>query len=290
VTTALEHHAVLLPWMRLRDEGRIDLVILPCGPDGVVGLEKWDESVDRNTALVVTNNGNNTLGTTQCCREVAKIARDAGALICVDGAQGVPHRKVDMRREGYDFLCFSAHKMLGPTGIGALAMRKGLLGSLEPLALGGGTVKTVSLDRAVPADDATRFEAGVQHYSGIVGFAAACDYLKAVGMENVESHEHELASAIRKALEGAGAEIYGPKEGAQSALLSFNLKGAKAHDVALMLDKDDIAVRSGFFCAQPAMEALGAKGGAVRASAYIYNDGNDIRRLGESLQKIARLF
>ncbi len=290
VTTVLEHHAVLLPFMRLREAGRIELEILGCGPDGKVDYNQWAGAVDRGTALVVTNNGNNTLGTSQCSRELVKLAHDAGALVCVDGAQGVPHRRVDMRAEGYDFLCFSAHKMLGPTGIGALAMRGGIMKTIEPLVLGGGTVKAVTLQKAVAADDFTRFEAGVQHYSGIIGFAAACGYLRALGMESVEAHERSLGAAMHRALESAGAEPYGTGNGARSALVSFNLKGAKAHDVALMLDKDGIAVRSGFFCAQPAMEALGAKNGAVRASAYVYNNEADVRRLGESLQRIAKLY
>jgi cysteine desulfurase/selenocysteine lyase len=290
VTSALEHHAVLLPWMALRDEGIITLETVGCGNDGNVGEDAWAEAIDRETALVVTNNGNNTCGTSQCTDRLARIAHDNGAMICIDGAQGVPHRRADFRREDYDFLCFSAHKMLGPTGIGALAVKKERMAKLAPLVRGGGTVRTVTMEKAVPVNDYTRFEAGVQHYSGIIGFAAACDYLKSFGMENVEAHEKELAAAMLRGLEDAGACIYGPKETPRSALYSFNLKGAKAHDVALMLDKEGIALRSGFFCAQPAMEAMGAKEGAVRASCYIYNTHDDVKKLGEALGRIAQLY
>ncbi len=290
VTSALEHHAVLLPWMDLQEQGKIRLEIVGCDESGHVGEERWANAIDRDTALVVTNNGNNTSGVSQCTKNLAKLAHDNGALLCIDGAQGIPHRRVDFRKENFDFLCFSAHKMLGPTGIGALVMKKEHMAKLQPLVRGGGTVKTVTLAKVEPVNDYTRFEAGVQHYSGMLGFSAACDYLRAYGMENVEAHEKALASAMRSELENAGVQIHGPLDEQRSALYSFNIRGAKAHDVALMLDKDGIAVRSGFFCAQPAMEAMGAKGGAVRASCYIYNTPEDVKRLGDALKKIAALY
>lgn len=290
VTSTLEHHAVLLPFMDLQERGIIRLETVHCDGHGQVRDEDWANAIDRETALVVTNNGNNTSGASQCSPALVKMAHDNGALVCIDGAQGVPHKRVDFRKENYDFLCFSAHKMLGPTGIGALVMKKEKMANLRPLVRGGGTVKTVTLGKVEPVADHTRFEAGVQHYSGMVGFSAACDYLKAYGMENVEAHEKELSAIMKKELEGAGASIHGPLEGQKSALYSFNLKGAKAHDVALMLDREGIAVRSGFFCAQPAMESMGAKGGAVRASCYIYNTPDDVRRLGQALGKISSVF
>ncbi|MCI0504138.1 cysteine desulfurase [Candidatus Micrarchaeota archaeon] len=290
VTSGLEHHAVLLPWMDLHERGIARLELVKSDASGHADEDAWADAIDRETALVVTNSGNNTSGVSQCTKNLARIAHDNGALVCIDGAQGVPHRKADFRRENFDFLCFSAHKMLGPTGIGALVMKKERMAGLQPLIRGGGTVKTVSLEKVVPVRDYTRFEAGVQHYSGMIGFAAACDYLKSYGMENVEAHEKALAVEMLRELEAAGATVYGPKDVPRSALYSFNIKGAKAHDVALMLDKEDIAVRSGFFCAQPAMEAMGAKEGAVRASCYIYNTSEDVKRLGDALKKISALY
>jgi len=291
VTTVLEHHAVLLPLMKLRDRGKIRLEIVGCGSDGTVSAERWARAIDKETALVVTNNGTNTTGWKGNAREVAKIAHDNGALICIDGAQGVPHSRTDFKREGFDFLCFSGHKMLGPTGIGALVAKKELLDKLDPLVSGGGTVKTVTHGKIDPMDDQTRFEAGVQHYAGILGLAAACGYLKKTGMGNVEAHEKTLGAALLEQLRAAGAAVYGPQDmAAHSALCSFNLKGGKAHDVALMLDKHNIAVRSGFFCAQPAMEALGARDGAVRASAYVYNTLDDVRKFGDALLKLGKLY
>lgn len=289
VTSIMEHHSVLLPLMKLRDKGTIKLEIAGCEKDGTVSTEKWSQAIDRETALVVTNNGSNTTGWKGDAREVAKMAHDNGALICVDGAQGVPHAKTEFRKDNFDFLCFSGHKMLGPTGIGALVSKKELLDRLEPLMSGGGTVKTVTGGKVDAMNDQTRFEAGVQHYGGILGLAAACDYLKRVGMEKLEAHERMLGTALRGQLEAAGAVVYGPQD-AHSALYSFNFKGAKPHDLALMLDKDDIAVRSGFFCAQPAMEALGAKDGAVRASCYVYNTIDEVNKFGEALQKLKGLY
>jgi len=287
VTTMMEHHSVLLPFMRLAEKDRIDLEILPCDSEGKIGIERWSEAIDNKTALVATHSWNNTLGTGQDVEKIAKIAHDNGAQICIDGAQGVPHHRCGFKN--IDFLCFSGHKMLGPTGIGALVMKN--MKTLEPLMAGGGTVKTVHLEKIHGLENHERFEAGIQHYSGIIGFSAACDYLKKIGMEEVERHERTLGIAMEKALLSGGAFIHGPKNlGEHGALYSFNLKNAKAHDVALMLDKEDIACRSGFFCAQPAMDAIGAKEGAVRASAYIYNTSEDIKRFADALQKIRHLY
>ncbi|MDD5339813.1 MAG: aminotransferase class V-fold PLP-dependent enzyme [Candidatus ainarchaeum sp.] len=290
VTSVMEHHAVLLPFMKLRDRGQIRLEIVGCESDGTVSAGRWAQAIDRETALVVTNSGTNTTGWKGNAREVAKIAHDSGALICIDGAQGVAHGRTDFRRDDFDFLCFSGHKMLGPTGIGALVSKRQLLDRLEPLMSGGGTVKAVSGGKIDPMNDQTRFEAGVQHYGGILGLAAACDYLKKIGMEKVEAHEKTLGMALRRELEAVDAVIYGPADAAgHSALYSFNLKG-KPHDLALMLDRQGIAVRSGFFCAQPALEALGANDGAVRASCYVYNTVDEVNKFGEALRKLRQLY
>jgi cysteine desulfurase/selenocysteine lyase len=290
VTTAMEHHSVLLPFMKLRDEGRIELIIIPMDSPGEISIASWARGIDRDTALVVTNSGTNTTGIRQDIAAITRLAHDNGALVCVDGAQGVPHNKTDMKKEGYDFLCFSGHQMLGPTGIGAMAARKEHISRLKKFIVGGGTVRTVSGGRPVYMEDNTSFEGGVQNYAGIIGFLAACDYLRQLGMENVEEHERALAKAMLSELGSAGAAVLGPVTAKKAALYSFNLQKAKPHDVALLLDQMGIAVRSGFFCAQPAMEAMGAKGGAVRASAYVYNTLEDVRRFGEALMKAKSLY
>lgn len=288
VTTVMEHHSALLPFMRLRDRGAIKLEMLPCDADGNAD---WASAIDRETALVVTHSWNNTTGTGRNVKKIADIAHASGALVCVDGAQGVPHHRTDFRKDGCDFLCFSGHKMLGPTGIGALMMKRELLERTPQFLVGGGTVKSVEAGMAEPMRDNSRFEAGVQDYAGMLGFAAACDYLKGLGMEAVEAHEKAMAEEMLRQLHVAGTTVYGPSNGARhGALWSFNFKGAKPHDVALMLDKLNIAVRSGFFCAQPAMESIGANGGAVRASAYVYNSMEDVGKFGEALRTLSQLY
>ncbi len=288
VTTITEHHSVLLPLLKLRDAGKIDLQVLKT-TSGVVSLEQWETAIDKQTSLVVTHNSSNTTSIRQNTKQIARIAHNTGALICIDGAQGVPHYAIDFKGDDLDFLCFSGHKMLGPTGIGALIAKQELLKQMPQFLVGGGTVKTVSLEKVVVADDNSKFEAGIQHYAGIFGFAAACTYLQKLGMKNVEAHEKMLSEAMLKVLKESNATIYGSSEN-RGALYSFNLRSAAPHELALMLDKQNIAVRSGFFCAQPAIEALNAKQGAVRASAYVYNSVEDVKKLGDALKKLSILY
>jgi len=291
VTTVMEHHSVLLPFMKLRDQGKIDLEIIPCDPDGEIPIERWESAIDKETALVVCHNWNNTTGTGRDIRSISRIAHAEGALVCIDGAQGVPHHKTDQKAEGIDFLAFSGHKMLGPTGIGVLTVRTELLPKLSNFVVGGGTITNMRIEKPQYQLDTSRFEAGVQHYSGMFGLAAACDYLRNLGMDNIVHHEKLLAKSMREAIEASGAIVYGPKQtDAHGALFSFNFKGAKPQDVALMLDKLNIAVRGGFFCAQPGMEALGANEGAVRASAYVYTSLDDIKRFDDALRKAGALY
>ncbi len=288
VTTINEHHSVLLPLLKLRDTGKIKLKVLKA-ENGVVSLEQWSDAIDKETALVVTHNSNNTTSIKQNVKQIAEIVHDAGALICIDGAQGVPHYAVDFGQENFDFLCFSGHKMLGSTGIGALVAKTELLKSMPQFLVGGGTVKTVSLEKVVVASDQSKFEAGIQHYAGIFGFAAACEYLKKIGMKNIEAHEKTLSTALLSELKNANATVYGDLNN-RGALYSFNLGNAAPHELALMLDKEGIAVRSGFFCAQPAMESLGAKNGCARVSAYVYNSLEDVKKFGNALKKLSELY
>ena len=289
VTTEMEHHSVLLPLLRLREEGRIELEILPADSEGQVPLARWQPAIGRSTALVVTHSLSNVTGTGQPVRELAKLAHDAGALLCVDGAQGVPHQRTDFGRDKIDFLCFSAHKMLGPNGIGALVVSPSQQSRLRTLLAGGGTARSVSLQKVEQADGILRFEAGIQHYAGMLGFAAACAYLQRLGMDEVERQGRELGARLDEGILSAGGRIYGPGSG-PSGLRTFNLPKAKPHDLGLLLDQRHIAVRSGYFCAQPALNALGAGGGAVRASTYVYNTDGDISRFCDELSRLAPLY
>lgn len=293
VTTPLEHHSVLLPIMEQKRRGIAEMALIGASATGEFGDDAISQAIDRNTALVAVHHTTNTTGMRAPLEKIIKAAHDNGALVLVDGAQGVPHSKVDFRKLGADFLCFSGHKMLGPTGIGCLAGKTEALAALDTFIVGGETIETVSLQKGVVFKKAPkRFEAGIQNYAGVIGLGAACDYLGKIGMQNVEEHERKMAKKLMDAISSVpGSEIYGtPLPEKRSSLVSFNLKGVPHHQVALMCDSlSQIALRSGVFCAQPAMETLGAPQGAVRASLYIYNTEEEVRVFEEALGKIAKL-
>ena len=292
VTTALEHHSALLPVMEQKRRGTAGMALLKTNPDGTFDDGSIASAIDRSTALVVVHHTTNTTGQRSPLEKIIKAAHENGAAVLIDGAQGVPHSKVDFRRLGADFLAFSGHKMLGPTGIGCLVGKKEALEGLDNFMVGGETIETVSLDAVKWKAAPKRFEAGIQNYAGAIGLAAACGYLSKIGMQDVEEHERKMAGKLIEAIKSIpGSTIYGsPDASKRCALVSFNLKGVPHHQVALMCDSlSRIALRSGTFCAQPAMESLGAKEGAVRASLYIYNTEKEIEAFRETLKKIAKL-
>ena len=292
VTTALEHHSLLLPILEQQRRGVARVELLGVTPAGEIDLSSLDRLIDRDTALVAVHHTTNTTGMRAPLEPIVKRAHEQGAAVLVDAAQGVPHTRVDFRALGVDFLAFSGHKMCGPTGIGCLVGRKKAFEALDSFIVGGGTVETVTLQRVQWKASPVRFEAGIQNYAGAFGLAAACDYLSAIGMAQVEQHERELATALIEAIQSVpGATIYGtPDPARRCALVTFNLKGVPAHQVALMCPSlSKIALRSGVFCAQPAMKLLGADDGAVRASLYLYNTKAEIQIFRDTLQKIAKL-
>ncbi|VVB58518.1 Cysteine desulfurase [Candidatus Anstonella stagnisolia] len=292
VLTNMEHHSALLPFMHLAKSGKIKTEFALAGKDGSFSSDAFTNAVDKETALVVVHHTTNSTGCTAPLKEITKIAHENGALILIDAAQGAPHHKIDFKKEDFDFLAFSGHKMLGPTGIGCLVGKEHLLEKLNPFMLGGGTIETVSLSEMKLHSLPDRFEAGIQNYSGMLGMAAVANYLMKIGMENIEKYEHELFAELLAAVQSVpDSTIYGNTSSkARSALLSFNLKNISAHQVALMSDSlSQIALRSGLFCAQPAMEHMGAPKGAVRASLYIYNTKEEVQIFKDTLQKIAKL-
>jgi cysteine desulfurase/selenocysteine lyase len=292
ITTPLEHHSLLLPIMEQRRRGVAGMGMLGVLPDGSID-EPSLSLIDKTTALVATHHTTNTTGMRAPLEKIVKAAHDAGALVLVDAAQGVPHSRVDFKRLGADFLAFSGHKMGGPTGIGCLVGKREAFAELDTFIVGGETVEAVSVKEVKWKGAPKRFEAGIQNYAGAIGLAAACDYLSKIGMENIERHEHGMAKKMIAALQSIpGATIYGnPDSQKRCALVSFSLEGVPPHQVALMADSlSKIALRSGVFCAQPAMELLGApKEGAVRASLYIYNTEEEVKIFAETMEKIAKI-
>ena len=293
VTTPMEHHSVLVPIMEQQRRGVAAMETLAVNSQGEISEGSISEKIGRDTALVAIHHTTNNTGMRSPLEKIIKAAHDNGALVLVDGAQGVPHSKVDFRKLGADFVAFSGHKMLGPTGIGCLVGKPEALAALDTFMVGGETIETVSLQKGVVFKKAPkRFEAGIQNYAGAIGLGAACEYLGKIGMQNVEAHERKMAGKLMDAIRSVpGSAIYGSQTPEnRSSLVSFNLKNVQHHQVALMCDSlSQIALRSGVFCTQPAMEVLGAPQGAVRASLYIYNTEDEIRVFSETLGKIAKL-
>ncbi len=292
VTTPLEHHSLLLPIMEQKRRGIVEMGMIGVQPDGTID-EGSLSLIDKSTALVAIHHTTNTTGMRAPLEKIVKAAHDAGAIVLVDAAQGVPHAKIDFHKLNADFLAFSGHKMCGPTGIGCLVGKKEAFDKLDTFIVGGETVETVHLNEVKWKGAPKRFEAGIQNYAGAIGLAAACDYLSKIGMENIEEHEKKMARALIDAINSIpNSTIYGnPDPSKRCALVSFNLKGVAPHQVALMADSlAKIALRSGVFCAQPAMEALGTpKEGAVRASLYLYNTEKEVRIFTETMGKLAKL-
>ncbi|MDD2756922.1 MAG: cysteine desulfurase [Methanothrix sp.] len=292
VTTLLEHHSNLLPWMRLREKG-VDLQVIKPDQTGMIDPAEYETAITKGTRLVAVSQLSNALGTVLPVKEIGKICRERGAALLVDGAQSVPHMPIDVKDIDCDFLCFSGHKMLAPLGSGVLWIKKE--GEVEPLLVGGGMVADVSEDGYVIKKGYEGFEAGTPDISAGIGLGAAVDYLTRVGIENIHHHEQSLTEKLLKGLaEIEGVAVYGPGTGssqqARGGVVSFAVEGLLPHEVALMLDQaSNICVRSGHHCCIPLMKHLGLKYGTVRASLYLYNTEDEIETLLATLEQIARM-
>ena len=286
VTTLLEHHSNLLPWMRLERQG-VQLEVVGITKDYSIDLESLEEAIDNSTKLVAVTHASNVLGVITPVREIASICHDHGALLLVDGAQSTPHMPVDLKELGCDFFCFSGHKMLGPTGTGVLWMREP---ALDPLMVGGGTVTDVSERSFSLTEGFERYEAGTPNIAGGIGLGAAVDYLTKIGMDRVRVHEERLTTRMIDALrEIEGLHVYAhSSESARIGVVSFNLEGFDPHEVAHYLDDQaDIMVRSGHHCCIPLMKHLGLPQGTVRASLHLYNTYHDVDALVATLRELS---
>ncbi|MGH9087988.1 MAG: aminotransferase class V-fold PLP-dependent enzyme [Acidimicrobiales bacterium] len=290
--TEMEHHANLVPWLMLAEERGIELRYLEVDGDGRLDLSDLDRLLD-GVKLVGVSAMSNVLGTINPVRRIAHAAHAAGALVVVDGAQSVPHLPVDVTELGADFLAFSAHKMLGPTGIGVLWGRAELLNAMPPFLGGGGMILDVRLDRFLPAEPPQRFEAGTPPIAEAVGLAAAVEYLEGVGMDRVRAHELELTAYALGAIAdrlGSACRVFGPPAGPErGGVLSLALADVHPHDLAQVLDQFAVCVRPGHHCAKPLMRKLGVPATA-RASVGLYNDEHDVDVLIEGLVEAGRLF
>ncbi len=290
--TEMEHHANLVPWLMLREEIDIDIRYLPVDGDGRLDLSDLDTLVD-GVKLVGISAMSNVLGTINPLTEIAAAAHRAGAVVVADGAQLVPHAPIDVSTLGADFLAFSAHKMMGPTGIGVLWARRELLEGMPPFLGGGGMILDVKLDSFKAAPPPARFEAGTPPIAEAVGLAAAIEYLGGIGMARIRAHESALTSYALTALDeklGPDCRVFGPPAGAdRGGVLSIAYRDVHAHDLAQVLDQYGVCVRPGHHCAKPLMRKLGVQATA-RASLSLFSDEHDIEVLIEGLVEAGRLF
>lgn len=292
LATIQEHHSNYIVWLREKNRRGIDLRVVGSDSEGNLDFGELQRELDAGIRLVSLTHVSNVLGTKNQVKDVCRLAHEAGALVLVDGAQSVPHMKVDVKRMGCDFLAFSGHKMCGPTGIGALYLREDLQDEVEPLCIGGGSIEDVGVDYYLLKGGPARFEAGTPPIADAIGMGAAASYLMGLGMENVELHESRLTRKMLDVLLGIEKiQIYGPTDATKKAgLVSFNLGEMNPHDVALALDRAaGIMVRSGHHCALPLMkQVMGIKNGSVRASVYIYNTEAELELFGDVLAEISK--
>ncbi|MFV9511370.1 cysteine desulfurase [Tepidibacillus sp. LV47] len=289
VITIMEHHSNLIPWQQVAKATGATLKYIPLQPDGTINIEDIKATITANTKLVAMTHVSNVLGTINPIKEVVKIAHAVGARVLVDGAQSVPHMKVDVQDLDCDFLAFSGHKMGGPTGIGVLYGKKELLEKMEPVEFGGEMIEFVELYDSTWKELPWKFEGGTPIIAGAIGLGAAIDFIQSIGLDEIEKHEHELIEyAMERVQTINGFTMYGPKTN-RGGLIAFNLEGVHPHDVATVLDTEGIAVRAGHHCAQPLMKWLNVSA-TVRASFYLYNTKEEIDRFVEGLQKTKEYF
>jgi len=286
----MEHHSNIVPWQMLAAERDLTIKYVPITPDYLLDMEAYRDLLKLGPKLVAFAHMSNMLGTITPAKEIVRLAHEAGALALIDGAQSVPHFAVNVQDLDVDFLAFSAHKMVGPTGIGALYAKKALLESMPPFLGGGDMIRKVTFEGFLPNALPHKFEAGTPSIAEGVGFGAAVDYLVGVGMDAIAAHERQItAYAIERLKEIPGLQVYGPAAEYKGGVMSFSMEGVHPHDVAALLDRDGIAVRAGHHCAMPLHDKL-ALPATARASFYLYNVIEEVDLLGAGLHNVQKMF
>ena len=291
VVTLMEHHSNLLPWMQLAERKGAKLLWWDVTKSGELDMNQLPEILAAQPKFVALTWVSNVFGTINPVEKLIPQLQEHGAVVFLDGAQGVPHLPTRVKDLGADFLAFSAHKMLGPTGIGVLWGKKELLEKMPPCRFGGSMILSVRQDRVLWADLPHKFEGGTPNISGVHGLGAAIDYLESVGMEHVRAHERKLTEYAFERLEGLeGLTIYGPRDPEKrSGVMSFDYRGIHPHDLATLLGREGVCARAGHHCCQPLMRKIGRQG-TTRASFYLYNSEKDVDALADALSKAAEVF
>lgn len=291
VISIMEHHSNLIPWQQLAIKKGATLKYIGLTKEGELDMADAAAKVTDRTKIVAVTHASNVMGTVTPLKQLAKLAHEHGAIIVGDGAQAVPHMKVDVTDLDVDFYAFSGHKMMSPTGIGVLYGKQGLLEAMPPYQYGGEMIGSVTEQESTWAALPYKFEAGTQNIAGAVGLGAAIDYLTAIGMDRIEAHERELVQTVLPQLLAIeGLTVYGPTDPAKhTGVISFNLGHLHPHDLATALDMEGVAVRAGHHCAQPLMNYLGLEASA-RASFYLYNTAADAEKLVSALKEAKEFF
>jgi len=290
ILTETEHHSNLVPWQQLAKRNNMKLKFIKMKDDYELDLEDAAKKICDKTAIVSVTHASNILGTINNINKITELSKKEGAISIIDAAQSVPHIKLDVKKIDCDFLVFSSHKMLGPTGIGILYGKKDLLEKLPPFNFGGGMINKVTFEDATWADVPEKFEAGTQPIAQAIGLAEAIKYLEKIGMENIEKHEKELTQyALEKLKDIGDIKIFNNKNNS-IGIISFDIPGIHPHDVATLMNEKNIAIRAGHNCAMPLMDRLGLKAGVSRASFYIYNTKEDIDKFTQVLKEIKEVF
>jgi len=289
VISGMEHHSNIVPWQILCEQTGAVLRVVPINDDGELLLDEYVTLLTPRTRLVSVAHVSNALGTINPVREIVRLARRQGVPVLVDGAQAVPHLKVDVRDLDCDFYAFSGHKVFGPTGIGVLYGQARLLEGMPPYQGGGDMIKSVTFEKTVYNDLPYKFEAGTPHIGGVIGLGAAADYLEGVGLDRVAAYEHELLGYATEALSAIpGVRMIGTAK-EKASVLSFVVDGVHAHDIGTVLDHEGIAIRAGHHCAMPVMQRFGVPATA-RASLAFYNTREEIDAFVRGIHKVIEMF
>lgn len=291
ILTEMEHHSNIVPWQIVNKERSLRLKYIPITRDGTLNIEEFERLLTDRTRLVSITHVSNVLGTINPIVDIIRKAHSVGAKVLIDGAQSVPSIPINVTDLDVDFLAFSAHKLLGPTGVGVLYGKRELLEGMDPLIGGGEMIEKVSFEESTWAEIPYKFEGGTPNIAGVIAFSKAIEYLSNLKMEEIFEHEKRLLSyAMNRLLSIDGIEVYGPKNlSLRSSIISFNYKDIHPHDIATVLDQDGIAIRAGHHCAQPLHRILNIPA-SCRISLYLYNTIEEIDYFIDSLTRVERVF